>query len=85
MRSWTGLIHVLPLPTERGFFSWSSIDSGDRVVSDIRLVEEMDIGEAEIERRKAWLGFGPDDVERLRNLKPIAAQPGGHLRLLQIR
>jgi rsbT co-antagonist protein RsbR len=48
--------------------------SARQTVGDARLVDEMAITGAEIERRKEWLGFGPDDVERLRKLGPIAAE-----------
>lgn len=45
--------------------------SDRQTVGDVRLVDEMEITGAEIERRKEWLGFGPDDVERLRKMRDL--------------
>src|SRR5438132_6735325 len=45
-----------------------------QTVADFGLVDEMEITEAEIDRRKEWLGFGPDDVERLRKIGPMAEE-----------
>jgi rsbT co-antagonist protein RsbR len=42
--------------------------------SDIDLVEEMHIDEAELDRRKEWLGFEPADVDRLRKISVVAAE-----------
>jgi rsbT co-antagonist protein RsbR len=48
---------------------------GERqALSDIRLVDEMHIDEAELERRKEWLGFGPSDIERLRSVSTVATE-----------
>lgn len=48
---------------------------GERQISaDIRLVDEMRITEAELERRKEWLGFGADDTTRLRKVRDVAVE-----------
>lgn len=47
---------------------------GERQVTDLRLVDEMHLDEAELNRRKEWLEFGPVDVERLRKMSMIAAE-----------
>lgn len=36
------------------------------------LMHEFDVTEAEIDSRKAFLEFGPDDVEKLQSLRPLA-------------
>jgi rsbT co-antagonist protein RsbR len=45
-----------------------------QALADIRLVEEMQIDEAELQRRKDWLGFGPGDVARLQEMRVVAAE-----------
>lgn len=47
---------------------------GERQTADLRLVDEMHLDEAELNRRKEWLTFGPADVERLRKVSALAAE-----------
>lgn len=42
--------------------------------SDASLVEQIGITEPEIRKRKQWLQFGDEDVDRLRDINPVASE-----------